>query len=291
MPDNNRIALITVADPHINSTVALCPKVVNKDDGGTYHASRTQRWLLECFLDYIEQAKILTEGYKRVGVFMGDLSELERKDRSNQIISPNKNTILNTIIETIAPLTTITDENIFIRGTAAHTGKSSWSEEHIASDIDNTIPSLKIPSEFINGKEIKKGIFSWWHYRGTAGGVKLDLAHHTSMGKKPWTRRNAANAAAAEIMWYYQVDRFVRAPDLALRAHVHTYATSADNFPCQVDCLPAWTTKTEYAYRIGYENAISDIGGIVYLCENGTFIRKKITYEPREEKRVWKLSM
>lgn len=276
--ENNRIALIAVSDTHINSTKAICPKIVNLDDGGSYYSSRTQHWLLECFLDFIAEAKILTEGYKRIAVFLGDLSELDRKDRGNQIVTPNKSVILKMISEIIAPLVDITDANYFIRGTAAHTGKSSWSEEATAADTDNVIPS-------------PDGAFSWWQYRGLAADVRLDITHHTSMGKKPWARKNAANAAAAEIMWYYQVDRFVKAPQLALRAHVHTYATSGDNFACEVNCMPCWTTKTEYAYRVGYENAISDIGGMIYFCENGQYRSHKILYSPKEEKQIWKLSM
>jgi hypothetical protein len=274
----DRTAIIAVADPHINSTVSLCPPVINLDDGGTYHSSRTQRWLWECWLDFCVQALNLTDGYKRVAIFGGDLSELDRKNRTNQIITPNKATILDMIREVITSLVSFTDANYFIRGTEAHTGKSSWAEEDIAKDTDNTVP-------------MTQSIHTWWHYRGVASGVRLDVAHHTSMGRKPWLKRNAANAAAAEIMWKYQVDRFVKAPDLALRSHVHTYATSGDNFKCQVDCLPSWSIKTEYAYRMGMENDISDIGGIVYLCENGKFQRHKVMYEPREDRRIWVLTM
>ncbi len=275
---NSKTAIIAVADQHINSTTALSPRVIELDDGGTYHSSRTQHWLLECWYDFCAQALNITDGYKRIAMFVGDLTELDRKERSNQIITPNKSVLLKMTRDTIEPLVDFTDANYFFRGTAAHTGKSSWSEEAIAADTDKTIS----PSD---------NIYSWWHYRGVASGVRLDVAHHNGMGKKPWLKKNAANNCAAEIMWYYQVDRFVKAPQLALRAHTHTYATSGDNFPCEVDCLPSWTTKTEYAYRMGYENAISDIGGIVYLCEDGKFTRRKITYEPREERRIWALAM
>jgi hypothetical protein len=274
----NKTAIIAIADLHVNSTTAVCPRVVELDDGGNYHSSRTQHWLLECWLDFVAEAKIITEGYKRIAIFDGDLSELDRKERSSQIVTQNKAVILNMVQDTIAPLVDYTDANYFFRGTAAHTGKSSWSEEAIAKDTDNTIPS-------------PDGASSWWHYRGIASGVRIDIAHHNGMGKKPWLKKNAANNCAAEIMWYYQVDRFVRAPQLALRAHAHTYASSGDNFPCEVDMLPSWTTKTEYAYRMGYENAISDIGGIIYLCEDGRYNRVKLMYEPREAKRIWALEM
>jgi hypothetical protein len=294
MNQPNKTALICVADLHINSTLAVCPPVVSLDDGGTYHASRTQRWLYECFLDFTDQAKALTEGYRNIVVFNGDLSELDTAKRSVQLISLNKATILSLVQETIAPLVDVTNECIFIRGTAAHTGKSSWSEEDTGRDTIGTIPSGTFKRKYkVKGKTMEKidKIYSWWHHRSVVSGVQVDIAHHANMGKKPWTRRNAANNLAAEIMYLYQVDMGVRAPDLALRSHNHTYATSGDNYKCQVDYLPSWTTLTEYGYRIGYENVVSDIGGMVYLFENGTIDRHKIMYPPKDAKRIWKLKI
>jgi hypothetical protein len=275
---NDKTAIIAVADLHINSTVALSPPVVNLDDGGTYHASRTQHWLWNSWLDFISETKILTDDFRRVLVINGDLTELDTQKRSIQLTTMNKNTILNMVLETIAPLVDIADAVYIIRGTAAHTGKSAWSEEAIAGDIDCAIHS-------------GNGNFSWWHYRGVASGVKLDIAHHAQMGFVPWSRKNAANNLAAKIMWCYQVDRNETAPDLALRSHNHSYASSGDNYRCMVDYLPAWTTLTEYGYRQGYENMLSDIGGIIYFCNNGHYIKQKIFFKPKEARQIWKLSM
>lgn len=262
---------------HINSSVAVCPPVVNLDEG-SYHHSRVQHWLWTCWLDFIAEAKALTDGYKRVVIFDGDLSELDTLKRSIQLTTLNKATILTLIQETIAPLVDIADACYFIRGTAAHVGKSAWSEEATAKDTDGAIPEG-------NGKS------SWWHYRGIASGVKLDVAHHANMGSVPWSKRNSANNMAAKIMYSYLVEMNQPAPDLALRAHNHTRATSGRNYRCQVDYLPAWTVKTEYAYRVGYENSISDIGGMVYLCENGSFREHEIMFYPKDAKQIWKLTM
>ena len=273
-----KTAVIAIADLHINSTVAVSPPVVNLDDGGTFHASRTQHWLWRCWGEFITEAKRLTEGYKRIVVFDGDLTELDTQKRSIQLTSMNKNTILSMVMETILPLISIADAVYIMRGTAAHTGKSAWSEEAIAKDIDNAVKH-------------GDGNYSWWHYRGVASGVKMDIAHHAQMGFVPWSRKNAANNLAAKIMWFYQVDRNEQAPDLVLRSHNHTYASSGDNYKCQVDYLPSWTTLTEYGYRQGYENMLSDIGGIIYFCEGSKFTRNKIFFKPKEARRVWQLSM
>ena len=78
-------------------------------------------------------------GYKRIVVFDGDLTELDTQKRSIQLTSMNKNTILSMVMETILPLISIADAVYIMRGTAAHTGKSAWSEEAIAKDIDNAV--------------------------------------------------------------------------------------------------------------------------------------------------------
>ena len=124
-----KTAIIITSDQHINSTLALCPPRVQLDDGGTYIASPTQRWIWEMSNEFTEWAKDIARGYKPVAVFNGDLGELDTKKRTNQLISLNKATILNMITETLEPLTSWVDACYFIRGTPAHVGKSSWLEE------------------------------------------------------------------------------------------------------------------------------------------------------------------
>ena len=85
-----KTAIIITSDQHIGSTVALCPPRVPLDDGGTYVASPGQRWLWQGWLEFIQYAKDLAQGYKPIAVFNGDLAELDTKRRTNQLINPNK---------------------------------------------------------------------------------------------------------------------------------------------------------------------------------------------------------
>jgi len=273
-----KVALVVTNDQHTNSTVAVCPPVVNLDDGGTYHASRTQRALWDCWRDFWQQANELTKGYRRVGVFNGDLGELDTKKRSVQLISLNKATILSMVIETLEPALGILDAAYFMRGTAAHTGKSSWLEEAVAADTDITVRESQAAA-------------SWWHYRGAASGVRFDIAHHATMGGLPWTSKNAANKLAALTLWYYRVSRNEKAPHVAIRSHNHSTADSYDNFPVRAIFTGAWTILTEHGYRIGLENVLSDIGGMVILCDAGQYTVKKIPYEPMKDKKIWALKM
>lgn len=262
--------LICISDLHINSTVALAPPSVNLDDGGTYHASRGQRWLWECWLDFIEKVKAL-DG-RKVLLINGDMGELDTKRRSNQLITVNKATIIQIVLDTLEPITSAVDSLIVIRGTMAHTGKSQWLEESIARQYDHAI----------HDKACDNG--SWYNFRGKIGGDKIDAAHHAPMGSLPWTGPNAANKLAALASWAYAVEYKQPLPDYLYRSHNHRYADSGDNFECKAIFLPCWSLITEYGYRTAHELSLAHIGG--------TINHKKVMYEARKDlKRVWALKI
>ena len=269
--------IIACGDMHINSTVALCPPSVNLDDGGTYHASRVQRWLWDCWLDQAERVKVI-EARRKVLILNGDLGELDTKRRSTQLISANKAVILSLTLDTLAPLVDVVNEVIVIRGTMAHTGKGGWLEEKIAQDLDGVIRPGKAKSPA-----------SWYHLRGVFSGVRFDVAHHAGMGSLPWTEKNAGNKAASIIMWRYAIDMKQQPPHVALRSHNHRYSDSGGNYETLAVLMPAWTVKTEFAYRIGAENQVADIGSELFYCDNGEYRHERIPYKAREAKRVWQV--
>lgn len=270
--------LIQVGDHHINSTVALCAPGVELDDGGTYHLSRTQHWLWQCWEEF--SAEVARLDGRKIVVFMGDLGELDTKRRSVQLITANKSTVLKTIQRTIEPLVEVADKLIIMRGTQAHVGKGAWLEETIASDYDHTIPDKQ------------RGSASWYHMRPVIDNARFDLAHHASMSGLPWARGNSANNLAKKITWLYMVKMGQPAPHVALRAHNHIMTSSAqDEFPVFVQYGPAWTTATEYAYRAGHENSLSDVGGIIWKIDNGKFEKRAITFSPKESRKVWNLNI
>ena len=268
--------LIACGDLHTNSTVGLCPPVIQLDDGGSYHASRVQRWLWDCWLDQVEKVKAI-EARRKVLVLNGDLGELDTKRRSTQLISGNKATILSLVLQTIEPLFSVVTDVVIIRGTMAHTGKGGWLEEAIAADLDHAVRPGKMKSPA-----------SWYHMRGVFAGVRFDIAHHVSMGSAPMYEKNAANRASAIALWRYMVDMQQDPPDVLLRSHNHRYADSGGNYETFAVCLPAWTTKTEFAYRIGAENTIADIGSMLFYCEGGKYTYERLPYKAREERKVWK---
>ena len=268
--------LVVSSDHHINSTVALCPPIVNLDDGGTYRASRAQRWLWDCWLN--AWAKIKRMQYDRLVVVLnGDLGELDTKRRSNQIITPNKSTVLTMALDVLEPMLELSPDIYVIRGTQAHEGKSAWLEEAIAQDLD--------------GVKRDTNNASWWHLTGKINGTTVDIAHHVSMGSMPWTAPNSANKLAALLQWHYAVERRIAPPDLAVRSHNHRYADSGNNFSTRAYLTPCWSLLTEYGYRAGFENYRAHIGLLAFELDGADHKLHKITYTPQTERKVWSVEL
>lgn len=270
-----RTLVIVASDTHINSTVGLCPPLINLDDGGSYHSSRAQRWLWDCWLDMWDKAGQYTD-WRKVVIFNGDIGELDTMRRSYQLISPNKAVIQAMVIDALEPVLAVVDAVYIIRGTQAHTGKGAWLEEAIASDITVNVPN--------------KTSASWYHLRATASGVRLDVAHHASMGGLPWTAPNSANKLAYIAMNYYR-EMGLPVPHLVIRSHNHRYATSGDNYPVSAYFTPAWQLATEYAYRTGKELSIANIGALAFECEGGNYVPRRFDYPIKESRRLWATSL
>lgn len=254
--------VVVMGDTHINSTVGLCKPNITLDDGGTYQASKGQRWLWRSFLDYVDTVKahqVSTDG--RVTLILnGDTIEADTKGRSRQVITRNKADIIRMAYNTLEPIIEISDRVIVVRGTAAHVGKSAEYEEEFASDLTGVV---------MNGE-----ISSWWEIDVEIGGVLMNIMHHGKIGRQPNTRSNPLNTIATNMMFDCIGKRL---PDIVLRSHNHVKADTYDNYPCRVLALPAWQLSTEYTFRGGFGKA--DIGGLILLCNQGKAEVIKKLYE------------
>jgi len=113
----------------------------------------------------------------------------------------------------------------------------------------------------------------------SSGGVRFDIAHHTSMGNLPWTSPNAANALAAKVMFDY-ANRGEEPPDFVIRGHVHRWGDSYDAFRTRAIISPSWSMATEHTHRIA-PNSLSHVGAILICGKEVT----KIKFEPKGN--VW----
>lgn len=261
-----------LSDLQTNSTVALCPPVVNLDDGGSYHASRTQRQLWNDYLNFRDRLKSAKGDGDLYLVFNGDLHDGDHHQTS-QIITRNTATMQNIAADVIDPMAQIADKMFLIRGTEAHVGKSAALEEEIAKDLGFEK----------NGKK-----YSWWYLKARFKSYWFDVAHHTSMGSTPVGKGNAANKLAAEIIFEY-ANRGEKPPDYAIRSHVHRHADSFDNYITRAIILPCWQYNNAFAHRIA-PGKLPTIGGMIWEKEDGKQPTwTAVTYEPKKgEDTVWR---
>jgi hypothetical protein len=264
------IIVAITADHHANSTMGVCPPQFELDDGGTYTANRTQRWLWDCwrlFWTDVEQLK-QTTGYQVLSVWNGDLAEGDMKARTHQVISRNKSTTLRLVRSVIERPIQLSDWALFLRGTPAHVGKSSWIDEEIAQDCDIAIR---------NGEAA-----SWYAWRGMVGKLPLDIQHHVRLGSDPWTVANPLGKLAYQV----EMDCYRKRQPLPLviRSHRHTFADTENNYPVRVIVTGAWQGVPEYLYRSPLPPEPDTGGYIVRVDDDGAWTVTTKKYPMRTPK-------
>lgn len=269
-----RESVILLADLHINSTLGLCMPGVVRDDGDRYDLSAIQLWLWHTWEKCLDKIKEITTSYRRNIVLVGDLTDLDIKGRSTQLVTMNPSTVLRVTADILDPVAKMADCFFVVRGTEAHSGKSGWSEEEVARDLG----AVKDPST---------GDSAWWQLRADFGGIRFDIAHHASMGQLPWTYGNSAMKLAITTMNEY-ADWGEPAPHVVARAHAHRFADSGLTYPTRAFFLPAWQwSTTSYLHRLGKSNARPHIGALVFLIEDGSYVVHDLRFKPKREP-IWK---
>lgn len=269
--------LAVVSDVHAGGTTALCPDVIRLDDGGAYHASKAQCWLMQCWRDYWQQIAAKREALdaELYVVFNGDAVEGDHH-KCVQIVSSNVNAqrhIWNEVIR--VPRALKPDHIAIIRGTAAHVGPSAQIEESIADGLRcNKDPVISEP---------ENGTASWWHWRPEIQGVRLDFTHHGRMGRLPRTRRSNLVLYAWDILDEH-ADSGHQHPQLCFRGHNHKRGDTGDACPVRVVATGAWQLGTEYVHRV-QSDALADIGGAYVVIQDGEYDARQIKYQA--ERPIW----
>lgn len=257
--------VVIFADAHINSTVGLCPAIVELDDGGTYKRSISQRELWVNWLTFTARVEELSKQYEIITISNGDLAETDAKRRSLQLINNNPATIKEMVVETINPLLKVTKKFFVIKGTAAHGGKSGSMEEMVGKDISSAKTST--------------GKYSWWWLPLQVEGVTFDISHHTTMGMSDITRPNSAPKLAANTVMRYAKEG-TKPPNFVIRSHVHRWGDSNDEFPTRALITPCWSLATEYVHQVS-SGARGEVGGIIIHCDSGKSEVEKIYFKER----------
>lgn len=266
------VLIAGTSDIHAGSMVAVCPPVVQYDDGGEYHASKAQSWLYQNWLTYWEEVERQRdeEQAELYQVFNGDVTEGDHH-KTTQILSGNsavQSRVVSKLFET--PLALAPDKLFFVRGTEAHVGASGSSEEKIAEN-------LRMGGKPIVG-DPPTGAASHWHLEMVVQEQRIEFAHHGRNGQRPWTEKNIQNLLAFQIFSEHHL-RGELHPHLAVRAHMHRVGDTHDNFPTRLVQMPAWQLHTAYT-RKAVPESLSHIGGIIVKIKDGALSVQKLIYEP-----------
>ena len=272
------ILLACVSDVHAGSTVALCPEKITLDDGGEYHASKAQRWLMQCWREYWARVaeKRAEMGAELYVVFNGDAVEGDHH-RTTQIVSGNPNAQAAAWNAAISiPLELKPDHIVIVRGTEAHVGQSASAEERIADGLSrDKRPVIR---------DHETGAAAWWHWRAELQGVRVDITHHGRMGRLPRTRRSNLVLYAWDILDEH-ADSGHPPPHLCLRGHNHKRGDTGDACPVRVVATGAWQLGTAHVHKVAADS-LADIQGVIVPIEKGEYEVKKVQFFP--ERPLWR---
>lgn len=265
------VLVAVTSDWHTNSTIGLCPPAVNLDDGGTYRASKAQRWLWRNWLDFWQHVAIRKEETAAtvIAITNGDAADGDHHD-TPQLITRNPETQLRIAVAVAQPMLDVADYHYMMRGTEAHNGKNNWMEEAIARDIG----AVESPYDTA----------SHWHLYAKFGGVTFDVMHHPESGSmRPWTAGGEVNRIAAILAFEY-ARTGDKPPDIALRAHKHGYRDSGTTFDTRAFITPPWQLTTAFGHRIGVGGKVQSVGGLLFYCEKGRYTLERKFYRAHRGK-------
>lgn len=254
-----RTVIAATSDHHINATIAVCKPFVTLEEGNPYHNSVVQNWLWSCQQDFNERIRRAIVGATFYDIYVGDVAELDAKDRTNELITRNTAIAREIATETTAERRGMADRVFVVRGTGAHVGRSAEHEEALAYDWG----AEKCPDT---------GRHSWKALRLEVDGVVMEFEHHPA-------RRTAR--AQADYLTLKRAKHGHRVPRLAVYGHYHTFDDSDGHVPiCRTMFLPAWCVATEHVFRIGRGTDIADIGGLIITIEDGRLDVEPVIYHP-----------
>jgi len=272
------VVVAVVSDVHAGGTTALCPDVIRLDDGGEYHASKPQRWLMANWREYwsrVEQARDRDDA-ELWAVFNGDAVEGDHH-KTTQIMSANPNAQAAAWNAALSiPLDLKPDKIAIIRGTAAHVGQSASAEERIADGLyRDKRPVIRDP---------ESGAASWWHWRPEVQGIRMDFTHHGRMGRLPRTRRSNLVLYAWDILDEHAESGHPH-PHLCFRGHNHKRGDSGDACPVRVIATGAWQLGTEHVKKVA-PDSLADNHGAIVTIRNGEHDVRHVQFYP--ERPIWR---
>jgi hypothetical protein len=264
------ILTVHTGDTHVGSTVALMPPQVELDSGGTYVASREQRWYWDCWLRFWDDVAALKKEHaaRVLAVSGGDQREGDHHD-TTQIwfeSDADQDRGVELVYEVAGD---VVDEWVFVRGTESHDGPMAAATERYAKWFASKGWNVRM-----NGH-----LYSWFIWTGVVGGVKFQEKHEPQT--KSWVphTRDVSASRQAQYTWTEYATDWIEPPDIAVWHHVHYRAKGWHNGTFCYVC-PAWQLRTAWATNRASSPRVERPGGVCFLCEDGNWRPFELGYKP-----------
>ncbi len=267
-------SLVGVADLHVGCQLGLCPaKAVKLDEGGHYRPNSFQRKLWRWWREFwTEWVPAVTRGEPFGVVVNGDAIDGRHHGAVTQW-TQNLATQVRVAYDILAPIVDVCEGRFWlIRGTTAHTGPSSESEEALAKAL-GAIPN----------KEGQYARYELWKYIGAHKEILTHWLHHIGTTSSASYESTAVHKELVEA--YQEAGRWGhRPPDMIIRAHRHR------DFQTQVRTargrgiamvLAGWQGKTPFTYSTAIaRQAVPQFGGrLLRLSEEGEMYTREKVWE------------
>lgn len=216
-------------------------------DGVRYSPSRVQSALLKFWRSVLADVKDHAKGHDLIVCLGGDLVDGVGHHGTTQTIG-DVNDQKALAVQLLLPLVSASKMAYALLGTDAHVGPSGQEDASVAKEL---------------------GIRTAYRWRLDYGGKLLDWAHHTGLGRLPWTRESVlvrlGNKTIIECL-----ERGQRVPDLILRHHVHAYARVHVK-GTDVVTVPGWQAATSYTRKIAPADLLT-VGVVLWYPVTGEIL-------------------
>ncbi len=215
-------------------------------DGIRYSPSPVQDALLKFWRQMVAQVKTLAKGRDLVLMLGGDLVDGVSHHGSTQTVGDVADQRA-LAVQLLLPLANVSKMMYALLGTDAHVGHSGTEDVSVAREL---------------GAEAR------YRWRLDCDGKLLDWAHHTSMGRRPWTQEGAPTALANKILSEGR-ERGEADPALIVRHHAHRYVRvhvkGTDVFIC-----PGWQAQTSFTRKLDPAELLT-VGAVLWYPKLGEF--------------------
>ncbi len=263
---------IFISDTHFGCKLALCPPIVNLDEGGTYHISRFQQAILDCWNSFWDEwVPRVTRGEPYILILNGDGMDY-RHHGATTLITNNLADQQKIAYEMLAPIVEKSAAFYWIRGTEAHTGPSAEEEEKLAKRLGAETDEIGNYSRYELFLNVGSCLVHVTHHIGVSGAA----AYETTA-----LMREFAETTSESARWNK------KPPDVVARSHRHRHAeikVPTANIYGFCFTTAGWQLKTPFVYRTMGRISTPQLGGSLVRQGDEEFFTRHKTWSVERPK-------